>query len=225
MHDLRCLACGRLRVGWPFLKFFLRCAASAFAADQRWRGREGHLWVRCPHHLVRETVRLMLQRIIDSADFEFRLNGTREMCRRIRRKDRDFAKIPRRRRRVDGRAGIIIVLVDVARALGQKPERRLIADAPLEHVRLTDRRLAGRMRHNLRAWGMHCLRLCYRRSKHYCSLPRVALINGQYALAYNQKVRKGSKAESRIDPAPLSVLRLCGEAPVLQTVCTNIRSG
>jgi hypothetical protein len=65
---------------WParlFLEFFfLVLAGAVFVADPGWHGGDGYLGSR--RHLVRDAVRLMLHRIIDGTDFEFRLNGTGE---------------------------------------------------------------------------------------------------------------------------------------------------
>jgi hypothetical protein len=129
------------------LDFFLLFAVGTLAADLRWRGRRPSL--RGGHHVLGDAVRLMLKRIVDFSDNEFRLNGAGprrwENMRHLkqlgtaRRKDRDFAKIPRQHHRSAGDArGIVLTLVrtrlvrDCVPALRQEVGHRLIADCPLE---------------------------------------------------------------------------------------------
>ena len=49
-------------------------AAFAFAADLRWRGYGGDLQGLHAHHLARDAVGIMLQRVIHGADLKFRLD-------------------------------------------------------------------------------------------------------------------------------------------------------
>src|SRR5262249_25434026 len=80
-YDIRCT--GTLRSQrW---RLFL-LAGNAFAAHLRRRGSQRNPRGRHAHHLVRDAVRLTLQWIIDAADFEFRLNETREARRRKMRR-------------------------------------------------------------------------------------------------------------------------------------------
>src|SRR5262249_43482303 len=63
------------RGGWRHGRFFSK---SPFAGELQRRGSEGDIRVRHAHQLLGDSIRLMLQRIIDGPDFEFRLNGSGE---------------------------------------------------------------------------------------------------------------------------------------------------
>ena len=79
MHDRRGLGFGGLWPIRPFLKPLLLLARGALAADLLGRRiRGGHARRGRQHYLVGDAVSLMLQRIVNGADFKFRLNGTKE---------------------------------------------------------------------------------------------------------------------------------------------------
>jgi hypothetical protein len=75
MNDGGRLADGGLRLGRLFLKFFLLLAGVAFAAELGPRGRDGGSRVGDAHHLVRDAIRLVLERIIHLSDYELCLYG------------------------------------------------------------------------------------------------------------------------------------------------------
>jgi hypothetical protein len=128
------------------LKLLFLLAGGTFATQLCWNGREqGGRWQwrrRHIHYLVRGAIRLQLKRVASRADFEVCLmksGGGRcwkprqglNTAHRSRRKDGDFADIPRKR--------------------GLSASYRLIANALLEHVHVIDRRLGKPWRHNCRA--------------------------------------------------------------------------
>src|SRR5580698_3446456 len=97
MHDGGRLDSAAFRAHWLLLKPFLLFAGRARATDLNWPGLDGHPRVGRAHHFVRDTVRLMLQRIIDRSDSEFRLNGTREARRRKKRRHLKLFRTTRRK--------------------------------------------------------------------------------------------------------------------------------
>src|SRR4051794_5108395 len=60
------------------LLLFLLLAGGAFPAQLRWRGSYGELRVRPAHHLVGDSVRLVLKRIVELSDNEICLYGAWE---------------------------------------------------------------------------------------------------------------------------------------------------
>src|SRR5262245_12351668 len=68
------------------LKLFLLLAGDTFAADLRSRRGRSNLRRRHAHHMIGDAVRLMLQRIIDSAHLEFSLDWTGEAWHRSGRR-------------------------------------------------------------------------------------------------------------------------------------------
>src|SRR5262245_24373696 len=199
IHDRRHLTGGdRSHPRRLLLKFFffLSLAGSAFAAHLRWRGTKRHLRHRHAHHLFGNPIRLMLQRIIDGADFEVRLNGRpgearcQKLGRRLEfaahplgRKGRYLAEIPSKAARssfashafrADVLPGIAVLVLDETLS-PQKPEHRLVADRPLKDMQVFGAAIVKTMAKRCSAVKRRCvfrgcggLRvwLCNWRSKH-----------------------------------------------------------
>src|SRR5271170_1001108 len=147
MHAGWRLADGGLCRGTHLVKLYLLLAFRAFAADLRRGRRKRALWRRHTHYLLSDSIRLMLQRIIDGADFEFRLNGFGETrCRKLGwllefaahplgRKERYLAEIPSEAARssfgtrafwADILPGSALLVLEETLS-PQKPEHRLVA--------------------------------------------------------------------------------------------------
>src|SRR4051812_270638 len=71
MHEGGCLVGDGFRPSRLLLEFFRLLAGGTFAAGLRRCGRDGDAGSGHAHYLVGDTVRLVLQWVIDGADFEF----------------------------------------------------------------------------------------------------------------------------------------------------------
>ena len=156
----------------------------------------GYAGCRHPHHLIGNAIRLMLQRIIDGADFEFRLNGRpgearcRKLGRRLEfaahplgRKGRYLTEIPSKAARssfgthafrADVLPGIAVLVLDETLS-PEKPEHRLVSDRPLTHTQVFGAAIVKTMAKRCSAVKRRCvprrcgglrLWLCNWRSKH-----------------------------------------------------------
>jgi hypothetical protein len=148
MHDARCLAGGRLRPCLLPWRVILILAIFAFAADMWRRKCKGDSRIRHAQDLVRDAIRFVLQRVVDGADVEFRLNGETSSCKRrrqlqpfgmAREKDGDLGEIPQRRGPSGGHPfGIILIFAragliaghprPLIRKLQSRPARPLSGD-------------------------------------------------------------------------------------------------
>ncbi len=95
------------RPGRLLLKFFLVLLAGRALAVDLWRhGRKRKPCGRHAHYLLRDAVSLMLQRIVNGADMELRLNGDGEAQRKnSRRLNRSGRQVRKERELADIRRG------------------------------------------------------------------------------------------------------------------------